>query len=87
MAAQDVLKKLLASKMKGANPQVAQALLAKMRGKGGASPRKGVPGIVGKNLQAMPSKGVPAGKAVRPNPKAPTYATPQAMAAMKKKRF
>lgn len=89
MAAQDVLKKLLASKMKGANPQMAQAMLAKMKGgkpmpKGGG---KAVPGIVGKSVQAMPAKGIPqGGKIVKPNPKAATIATPKAAMALKKKR-
>lgn len=89
MAAQDVLKKLLASKMKGANPKVAQALLAKMKGRGGKpqAQNKNARGFVGSKAIPMPQGGLPqGGKLVAPNPNKPTVVTPQAAIAMTKKR-
>lgn len=95
MAAQDVLKKLLASKMKGANPKAAQALLAKMKGRGGGKPQarggkpqgKTVPGVVGSKTMPMPKGGLPQGaKIVAPNPSKPTAITPGAAAALKKRK-
>lgn len=94
MAAQDVLKKLLASKMKGANPKAAQALLAKMKGRGGKPQARGgkpqgkaAKGFIGSKAMPMPEGGLPQGaKIVAPNPSKPTAVTPGAAAVLKKRK-
>lgn len=91
MAAQEVLKKLLASK-RGVDPRAAKAMLAKMKGKGkGRATAKGkgkvAKGAVGKKFVPMPKNGLPNGKIVAPNPNANTIVSPEVQAAMAKKKF